>query len=52
MAMMLCHLFRKTNPAHFSVEWVAIMNEVVEGYTFNWDKMFFYNLDKEIVEYQ
>jgi hypothetical protein len=52
IAMMLCHLFGKKNPAHFSVEWVAIMNEVVEGYTFNWEKMLSDNLAKEVVEYQ
>jgi hypothetical protein len=43
IAMMLCHLFGKKNPAHFSVEWVAIMNEVAEGYTFNWAKMLYDN---------
>jgi hypothetical protein len=45
-------LFGKKNPTHFSVEWVAIMNEVAEGYTFNWAKMLYDNLAKEIVEYQ
>jgi hypothetical protein len=52
IAMMLCCLFGKKNPAHFSIEWVAIMNEVAKGYTFNWDKMLSDNMAKEIVEYQ
>jgi hypothetical protein len=52
IAMILYHLFVKKNPTHFSFEWVAIMNEVVKGYTFNWDKMLSENLAKEIVEYQ
>jgi hypothetical protein len=52
IAMILCRLFRKNNPVHFSVEWVTIMNEVVEGYTFNWDKKIPDNLDKDISEYQ
>jgi hypothetical protein len=52
IVMMLCPLFGKKNPMHFSVEWVAIMNEVVEGYTFNWAKMFFDNLANEIAEYK
>jgi len=50
--MMLCHSFGKKNPSHLSVEWVAIINEVAEGYTFNWDKMLSNNLAKEIVEYR
>jgi hypothetical protein len=52
VAMMLCHLFGKKNPTHFSVEWVAIMNEVAEGYTFNWAKMLSDNLAKEIADYK
>jgi hypothetical protein len=52
IAMMLCHLFGKNKPTHFSIEWVAIMNEVAKGYTFNWDKMLHDNLANEIVEYQ
>jgi hypothetical protein len=52
VAMIICHLFGKKNPTHFSVELVAIMNEVVEGYTFNWAKMISDNLAKEIVEYK
>jgi hypothetical protein len=52
ISMILYCLFGKNNPTHFLVEWVAIMNEIVEGYTFNWDKMLSDNLSKEIVEYQ
>jgi hypothetical protein len=52
IAMILCRLFGKKNPTHFSAEWVAIMNEVVERYAFNWAKMLSDNLAKEIVEYK
>jgi hypothetical protein len=52
VAMMLYRLFGKKNPTHFSIEWVAIMNEVAEGYTFNWAKMLSNNLAKEIAEYK
>jgi hypothetical protein len=52
IAMMLYRLFGKMNPTHFLVDWVAIMNEVAERYTFNSDKMLSNNLAKEIVEYQ
>jgi hypothetical protein len=52
VAMMLCQVFGKKKPTHFYVEWVAIMNEVAEGYTFNLDKMLSDNLAKEITEYK
>jgi hypothetical protein len=51
-AMMLYHLFHKKIPTHFSVEWVAIMNKVDKGYTFNWANFFLDNLAKEIVDYK
>ena len=49
---MLCRLFGRKNLAHFTVEWVSIINEVVEGYTFNWAKILSDNLAKEVVEYK
>jgi hypothetical protein len=52
IAIMLHCLFGKKNPSHLSVEWVAIMNEVAKGYTFNWAKMLSNNLAKNIAEYQ
>jgi hypothetical protein len=52
VAMMLYRLFGKKSPTHFLVEWVFVMNEVVEGYTFNWAKMLLDNLAKGIVEYK
>jgi len=52
IAMMLCRLFSRKNPAHFIVEWVSIINEVAEGYTFNWEKMLLDNLSKEVVKYK
>ena len=50
--MMLCRLFGRKNPTHFHTEWVTIIHEVAEGYTFNWGKILSDNLTKEIVEYQ
>jgi hypothetical protein len=52
VSMMLCRLFGKKGPTHFSVEWVPIMNKVAEGYTFNWAKLLSDNLAKEIVDYK
>jgi hypothetical protein len=52
VAMIICRMFGKNIPTHFSVEWVAIMNEVAKGYTFNWAKMLSDNLAKEIAEYK
>jgi hypothetical protein len=49
---MICRLLGKKIPTHLLVEWVAIMNEVAEGYTFNWAKMLLDNLAKEIVDYK
>jgi hypothetical protein len=51
VAMMLYCLLKKKISTHLSVEWVAIMNEVAEGYTFNWAKMLSNNLAKEILDY-
>jgi hypothetical protein len=50
--MMLCRLFGRKIPTHFPAEWVPIIHEVAEGYTFNWGKILSDNLTKEIVEYQ
>jgi hypothetical protein len=48
IAMMLCRLYGKKNPAHFSVDWVPIINEVAEGFTFHWGKLLSDNLVKQI----
>jgi hypothetical protein len=52
VAMMICRLFGKKIPTHFLVEWVFVMNEVAEGYTFNWAKMLSDNLAKGIFDYK
>ena len=52
IAMMLCRLFGMKIPTLFPMEWVSIMHEVAEGFTFDWAKIFSDNLTKEIVEYQ
>jgi hypothetical protein len=52
ISMMLCRLFGRKSPTHFPAEWVPIIHEVAEGYTFNWGKILSDNLTKEIVEYQ
>jgi hypothetical protein len=50
--MMLCRLFGKKIPTHFPTEWVPLLCEVVEGYSFNWDKILFDNIVREVMEYQ
>jgi hypothetical protein len=52
VAMMLCRIFGKKDSSHFLLAWVPIMNEVAEGYSFNWAKMLSDNLAKEIIGYQ
>jgi hypothetical protein len=52
IVMILCRIFGKKIPTHFPVEWVSIMHEVAEGFTFDWAKMMSDNLAKEINEYQ
>jgi hypothetical protein len=52
VAMILCILFKEKSPTHFQMEWVSIMHELAEGYTFNWAKILSDNLAKEITEYK
>jgi hypothetical protein len=52
VAMILYRLFGNKIPTHFSMEWVSIMNEVDEGFTFNWAKLLLDNLAKGIVKYK
>jgi hypothetical protein len=52
VVMMLCRIFRKKIPTHFPVEWVSIIHEAAEGFTFDWAKMLSDNLAKEISEYK
>jgi hypothetical protein len=35
VAMMLCRLFGKKSPTHFLAEWVPLLHEAAEGYSFN-----------------
>jgi len=48
IAMILCRLYRNKNPTHFIVDWVTIIHEVAEGFTFDWGKLLFDNLVKKI----
>jgi hypothetical protein len=52
VAMMLCRLFGKKSPTHFPAEWVPLLHEATEGYSFNWDKILSDNIAKEVMEYQ
>jgi hypothetical protein len=38
-------------PTHFTVDWVPIIHEVAEGFTFNWVKLLSDNLVKQIGVY-
>jgi hypothetical protein len=48
VAMILCKLFGKKNPCHFPTEWVPFLEEASEGFSFNWDKILFDNIAKEV----
>jgi hypothetical protein len=52
VALMLCRLFGKKSPTHFPAKWVPLLHEVVEGYSFNWNKILSDNLAKQVIEYQ
>jgi len=39
VAMILCRMFGKKIPTHFTIDWVPIIHEVVDSYTFDWGKM-------------
>jgi hypothetical protein len=51
IAMMMCILYRKENTTHFFLPWVPIMHTIVEGYSFDWAKIFSDNFIREITEY-
>jgi hypothetical protein len=46
--MMLCRRFGKKSPTHLPVEWVPLLHEATEGYSFNWNKLLSDNLSKEV----
>jgi hypothetical protein len=52
VAMMLCRFFGKKNPCHFPAEWVPLLEEASEGYTFNWSKILSDNLAQEVSNYR
>jgi hypothetical protein len=45
-------LIKKKIPTHFPAEWVPLLHEAAEGFSFNWDKILSDNLSKEVTEYQ
>jgi hypothetical protein len=49
--MMLCRMYGKKNLTHFTFDWVPIIHEVALGFTFNWGKLLFDNLVKQIGVY-
>jgi len=51
IAMMMCRLYGKENTTHFYQPWVPIIHTLVEGYSFNWDKILSGSLASEIIEY-
>jgi hypothetical protein len=52
IAMMMCRIYGKDNTTHFFLPWVSIIHSVVEGFSFDWAKIFLDNLASEISEYQ
>jgi hypothetical protein len=49
--MMLCREFVKKIPTQYTIDWVPIIHEVENGYTFDWGKMLLDNLAKKIEDY-
>jgi hypothetical protein len=49
--MMPCRMFRNKIPTHFTIDWVPIIHEVAEGYTFDWGKLMSNNIAKQIEDY-
>ena len=48
VAMMLCRLFGKKIPTHFPAEWVPLLHEAAQGFSFNSDKILSDNLSMEV----
>jgi hypothetical protein len=40
IALMLCRLFGRKIPTHFPADWVPLLHEVAEGFSFNWGKFY------------
>ena len=49
--MMMCRLYGREKIAHFLLQWVPIIDKVVEGYSFDWAKILSDSLVKEFTEY-
>ena len=52
VAMIPYRLYGNKNLAHFTIDWVPIIHEVAEGFTFDWGKLLYGNLVKQIGVYK
>jgi hypothetical protein len=50
--MMICRLYGKENTAHLFLPWVPIIHTIVEGYSFDWEKILSDSLVQETTRYQ
>jgi hypothetical protein len=51
VAMMACRLYGKEDTTHFFLPWVSLIHTVVEGFSFDWDKLMSDSLTSRITEY-
>jgi hypothetical protein len=52
IAMMTCRLYGREDTAHFFLPWVPLMHTIVDGYSFDWEKMLSDSLTRQITKYR
>jgi hypothetical protein len=48
IAMMMCRIYGKDNTTHLFLPWVPLIHSVVEGFSFEWEKILSDNLASEL----
>jgi hypothetical protein len=52
ITMMTCILYGREDTTHFFLQWVPLIHTVVEGCSFDWDKLSFDSLTIQVTEYR
>jgi hypothetical protein len=52
ISLMLCRIFGRKIPTHFPTNWLPLLHEVDESFSFNWGEILSDNLASEVVEYK
>ena len=52
VAMMMCRLFEKADSTKFSMEWILLIDAVVNATIMNWSYIFSENLAMDIIQYR